>query len=108
ACGPPVHKPVDNRRHVRITCMVLWTSCGGKENSKRMPADSCATLAEAVEMLSPLETGTTWGHHPGDAGESGKPDDFTGVWPRRAARGSIRGCEAGRGPLHLIHGGGLV
>ena len=28
ACGRPVHKPVDNRRNVRITPGVLWKACG--------------------------------------------------------------------------------
>jgi hypothetical protein len=33
-CGRAVHKPVDNRRDMRITVGILWTTCGPRKNSK--------------------------------------------------------------------------
>ena len=66
-------------------------------------------------MLSPLETGTAPGGNSGDVGGAGKPAPDAGAWPWRSAVGAgqtgklaslVRRTE--QGPLHLIHGGGLV
>ena len=61
-------------------------------------------VAEAVEMLSPLETGTTRGR-PRERGRSRETGPRAGTWPRRAARGAAktrqlasRRGEAGQGP----------
>ena len=70
--------------------------------------------AEAVEMLSPLGTGTAR-RQLRDVGGVGKPTPRAGSWLWRAARGIGKArqladlCgEARQGPLHLIHGGDLV
>jgi hypothetical protein len=62
-------------------------------------------------MLSPLETGTTWGD-PGNVGGAGRPAPRTGAWHPRAARrdskarqlAGLGAARSGQGP-HLIHGG---
>ncbi len=81
-------------------------------NRNLLAAGLAPVLAEAVGMLSPLETGTTPGGDPGNVGGAGKPVPRTGVWHRRAARGASEARQlaglAWRGrarPLHLIHGG---
>jgi hypothetical protein len=74
-----VHKLVDNRCDVRITASILWTTCGQRKPQNVIPADSCATLAEAVEILSPLETAAIRGQ-PWDVGKAGKPVVRAGAW----------------------------
>jgi hypothetical protein len=62
-------------------------------------------------MLSPLETGTTWGR-PRNVGGAGRPAPRTGTWHPRAARGDSKArqlaglgvARPGKAP-HLIHGG---
>ena len=72
---------------------------------------SCAASAEAVEMLSPLETGTIWGR-PRGRGRSRETGPSRGYLAPAAARGAGKARQltelARRGrerPLHLIHGG---
>src|SRR6266446_5600338 len=50
-----------------------------------MATDPCATRAEAVEILSPLETGAIR-RRLRDVRSIGKPVRRAGVWSRRAAR----------------------
>ena len=68
ACGQAVSNPVDNRCEMRITACFLWIPSWKAEKQEMAGRGPCAVLAEAVEMLLPLETGTTPGtwEEPGD------------------------------------------
>jgi hypothetical protein len=107
-----VHKPVDNCTQLRITTAVLWTA---KKLSINLFRPLAPPLAERVEMLSPPEAGTGPGGNSGDAGGAGKPVTRAGARPWRSASGAGRAGKlvtvawlAVQGPLHPIHGGGLV
>ena len=109
-----MNKPVDNRREMRITACFLWIPSWIAENKKWLAAGPCAAFAEAVIMLSPLETGTTWGwpRERGRSRETGLLARVPGPGGRRAAPGKASQLAglARRGrvrPLHLIHGGAL-
>src|SRR5690348_12219816 len=86
----------------------MWTP----KNLKRIPVDSCATAGKAVEILSPLETGTAWGRLR-DAGSTGKPARHAGFRYRRAARNAglarrlasrVRRSQARPPPSHTWRG----
>jgi len=66
-------------------------------------------------MFSPSETGTTSGATPETRKGTGKPVSHAGAWPWRWAVEAGRAGQpvnlarrAEQGPLHLIHGGGLL
>jgi hypothetical protein len=110
-CGLAVHTAVHNRRDVRITGGILWTTCGHGKTQNEFRWGSCVTRAEGVKILSPQETGTIPGL-PRAAGKAGKPVFTAGAWHRRAARGAgesgqpdepeQRGRATGRsGPVRL-------
>jgi hypothetical protein len=107
-CGRVVSKPVHNHCEMWITARFLWGACGQREIRNLLTAGPCA-LAEAVEMLSPLETGTTLGATPGTWEELGNRSFawVSGTGGRRQ-RSQATGCPGAVKPgkaLHLIHGG---
>src|ERR1700733_2343195 len=75
--------------------------------------NSCATLAGAIEILSPLGNG----HHPGETPGGGKAGETRSFAPVPGPGGRLAGLArlgdwpawlggADEGLLHLIHGGG--
>src|SRR6516164_4702959 len=87
---------VDNDRHMRTTIVILWTSCGHKKTRNELPNALAHRHGKAVEILSPLETGTVRGR-PRDAGGTGKPAPRAGIRYWRAARGAgLAGEPAGQ------------
>jgi hypothetical protein len=111
-----VNKPVDNRREMPITARFLWIPAWIAEEPEMAGSGSCAAPAYAVEMVSPLETGTTWGRpqERGSSRETGPSRGYLapaggarrrqepGNWPAGAARpGRVPPSHTWRDPVFL-------
>ena len=98
---------------MRITCHVLWIPCGWRKNWKLTIAEPCVAFVEAVKIHLLLETNITRGR-PRGRGRSRETGASRGCLAPAAACGAGQPGDwptwhgkAGRGPLHLIHGGDL-
>ena len=107
-----MHKPVDNLCSVRITAGVLWISCGRGKTQNEFPQTLARRRGKAVEILSPLETGTVRGK-PRDVGGPGNRHFTRVLRYRRAARnagfagllaGRVWRCQARPPPSHTWRG----
>jgi hypothetical protein len=110
-CGYAVNEAVDNPAHAWITTVIVWIT----KKSQLLPPDACAARGLRSRNTSTSETGTSRGKLRG-RGRNRETGTGRG-WlapavgpPEPALPGKPASLDrqVEQGPLHLIHGGGLV